>query len=58
MIVAFPAVPPRPRPRPSLHLNVGVEFIDLLPEAAAELGPLGLQGGGQQAVLDWKHLGM
>lgn len=50
MIVAFPAVPPRPRP--SLHLNVGVEFIDLLPEAAAELGPLGLQGGGQQAVLD------
>lgn len=54
MIVTFPTV----LLDPSLHLNFGIQFIDVLSEALPELGPLGLQGGRQQAVLDREHLRM
>lgn len=43
---------------PSLHVNFGIEFINLISEEVSKLGPLGLQGRCQQAVLDGKLLGM
>lgn len=37
-------------------LDAGVKLVDLKLELSFELGSLGLQGGGQQAVLDGEQL--
>ncbi len=42
----------------ALHFDVGVQLIDLFPEAVPEIGAFGFQGGRQEAVLDGEHLGV
>lgn len=38
-------------PTGCLHLNLGVELVDLLSEVVLEVGALGFEGGSEEAVL-------
>ena len=38
------------------HLDLGVQFVNLLPEVVPEFCSLGFQGGSEKSILDREHL--